>query len=57
VLAMDRQEVLRANHSVFVAYGFPEVLWTSFVDGREGHFSVPATLNSYKARMPLPARC
>jgi hypothetical protein len=25
---MNRQEVLRVNHSVFVAYVFPGVLWT-----------------------------
>jgi hypothetical protein len=29
---MNRQEVLRVNPSVFVAYVFPGVLWTSFVD-------------------------
>jgi hypothetical protein len=33
---MNRQEVLRVNPSVFVAYVFPGVLWTSFVDGRDG---------------------
>ncbi len=40
---MNRQDVLRVNHAVFVAYAFPGVLWTKFVDGRDGRFCVPAT--------------
>jgi hypothetical protein len=47
---MNRQEVLRLNHSVFVAYVFPGVLWARFVDGRDGHFCVLATV-----KVPVPS--
>ena len=35
---MNRQEVLRVNHSVFVAYVFPGVLWTSLWTDGTGTF-------------------